>query len=149
MFQATQASHDLHTPPQSHPLPSMLCAAEPARTGDRHVEYSRHFKFLICAPAFDPADLEGQRLQAISEEIERDGYGVMKARKVDDAELVIQTDAAVGCVLLDWGKRGPQGKMAGLVTLIRKRGLDMPIIILVRHHRLEDIPVDVLREADG
>ena len=113
------------------------------------MEYSRHFKFLICAPAFDPADLEGQRLQAIADEIERDGYGVMKARKVDDAELVIQTDAAVGCVLLDWGKRGPQGKMAGLVSLIRKRGLDMPIIILVRHHRLEDIPVDVLREADG
>jgi ornithine decarboxylase len=113
------------------------------------MEYSRHFKFLICAPAFDPADLEGQRLQAIADEIEADGYGVMKARKVDDAELVIQTDAAVGCVLLDWGKRGPQGKMAGLVTLIRKRGLDMPIIILVRHHRLEDIPVDVLREADG
>jgi ornithine decarboxylase len=113
------------------------------------MEYSRHFKFLICAPAFDPADLEGQRLQEIAAEIERDGYGVMKARKVDDAELVIQTDAAVGCVLLDWGKRGPQGKMGGLVTLIRKRGLDMPIIILVRRHRLEDIPVDVLREADG
>jgi ornithine decarboxylase len=113
------------------------------------MEYSRHFKFLICAPAFDPADLEGQRLQAIADEIERDGYGVMKARKIDDAELVIQTDAAVGCVLLDWGKRGPQGKMARLVSQIRKRGLDMPIIILVRHHRLEDIPVDVLREADG
>ena len=113
------------------------------------MEYSRHFKFLICAPAFDPADLEGQRLQAIAQEIEQDGYGVMKARKVDDAELVIQTDAAVGCVLLDWGKRGPQGKMARLVSQIRKRGLDMPIIILVRHHRLEDIPVDVLREADG
>ena len=113
------------------------------------MEYSRHFKFLICAPAFNPSDLEGQRLQAISAEIEADGYAVMKARNVDDAELVIQTDAAVGCVLLDWGKRGPQGKMAGLVTLIRKRGLDMPIIILVRHHRLEDIPVDVLREADG
>ena len=113
------------------------------------MEYSRHFKFLICAPAFDPADLEGQRLQSIAEEIERDGYGVMKAHKIDDAELVIQTDAAVGCVLLDWGKRGPQSKMAGLVALIRKRGLDMPIIILVRRHRLEDIPVDVLREADG
>jgi ornithine decarboxylase len=118
-------------------------------SGESAVEYSRHFKFLICAPAFDPGDLEGQRLQAITEEIERDGYGVMKARKIDDAELVIQTDAAVGCVLLDWGKRGPQGKMAGLVSLIRKRGLDMPIIILVRRHRLEDIPVDVLREADG
>ena len=53
------------------------------------MEYSRHFKFLICAPAFDPGDLEGQRLRAITEEIEQDGYGVMKARKVDDAELVI------------------------------------------------------------
>src|SRR3984957_10563758 len=73
----------------------------------------------------------------------------MRARKVDDAELVIQTDAAGGCVRVDWGKRGPQGKMAGLVTLIRKRGLDMPIIILVRRQRLEDIPVDVLREAAG
>ncbi len=113
------------------------------------MEYSRHFKFLICAPVFNPADLEGQRLHAIASEIERDGYGVIQARKVDDAELVIRTDAAVGCVLLDWGRRGPQGKMAGLVTLIRKRGLDMPIIILVRHQRLEDIPVDVLREADG
>ena len=79
------------------------------------MEYSRHFKFLICAPAFAPTALEGQRVQAIVDEIERDGYSVIRARKVDDAELVIQTDAAVGCVLLDWGKRGPQGKMAGLV----------------------------------
>jgi hypothetical protein len=92
------------------------CYDPRTRTGAPFVEYSRHFKFLICAPAFDPADLEGQRLQAIADEIERDGYGVMKARKVDDAELVIQTDAAVGCVLLNWGKRGPQGKMAGLVS---------------------------------
>ncbi len=113
------------------------------------MEYSRHFKFLICAPNFEPGDLEGQRLRAIADEIERDGYGVIQARKIDDAELVIQTDAAVGCVLLDWGKRGPQGKMAGLVSLIRKRGLDMPIMILVRRQRLEDIQVDVLREADG
>jgi len=113
------------------------------------MEYSRHFKFLICAPAFEAEALEGKRVQAIVEEIERDAYVVIRARKIEDAELVIQTDAAVGCVLLDWGKRGPQGKMAGLVSLIRKRGLDMPIIILVRRQRLEDIPVDVLSEADG
>lgn len=113
------------------------------------MEYSRHFKFLICAPAFNPTALEGQRVQSIVEEIERDGYAVIRARKAEDAELVIQADVAVGCVLLDWGKRGPQGKMAGLVSLIRKRGLDMPIIILVRRQRLEDIPVAVLQEADG
>jgi ornithine decarboxylase len=113
------------------------------------MEYERRFKFLVCAPAFDTTDLEGQRLAQIMGEIERMGYGLVKAPKIDDAELVIRTDAAVGCVLLDWGKRGPQGKMAALVQFVRKRGLDTPIYILVRHHRLEDIPVDVLHEADG
>jgi ornithine decarboxylase len=113
------------------------------------MEYGRRFKFLVCAPAFDADDLEGQRLAQILEEVDRSGYSVIKAPKPDDAELVIRTDAAVGCVLIDWGKRGPQGKMAALVKFIRGRGLDTPIYILVRHHRLEDIPVDVLHEADG
>ena len=113
------------------------------------MEYDRRFKFLVCAPAFDADDLEGQRLAQIVDEVGRLGFTVLKARKPDDAELVIRTDAAVGCVLLDWGKRGPQGKMAALVKFIRGRGLDTPIYVLVRHHRLEDIPVEVLHEADG
>ncbi len=113
------------------------------------MQYERRFKFLVCAPAFDADDLEGQRLAQIVAEIEEIGFHVVKARKADDAELVIRTDAAIGCVVVDWGKRGPQGKMAALISFIRKRGLDTPIIILVRHHRLEEIPVDVLHEADG
>ena len=113
------------------------------------MEYERRFKFLVCAPAFDADDLEGQRLAQIIEEIGRIGFAVVKARKSDDAELVIRTDSAIGCVLLDWGKRGPQGKMAALVQFIRGRGLETPIYILVRHHRLEDIPTDVIHEADG
>jgi ornithine decarboxylase len=113
------------------------------------MEYERRFKFLVCAPVFNADDLEGQRLAQIISEIERIGFSVIKAPKPDDAELVIRTDAAVGSVLLDWGKRGPQGKMAALVRFIRSRGLDTPIYILVRHHRLEDIPTEVMHEADG
>jgi hypothetical protein len=33
--------------------------------------------------------------------------------------------------------------------LVRQRGLDVPIIVLVRRHRLEDIPVKVLDDVDG
>ena len=113
------------------------------------MEYSRHFKFLICAPAFDPADLEGQRLQAITEEIEQDGYGVMKARKLEDAEIAVQTDAAIGCMVVDWGKKGRRARPPALINLMRKRGLDMPIILLVRRKRFEDIPVEVLDFIDG
>src|SRR3546814_3845086 len=52
-------------------------------------------------------------------------------------------------MILDWGKRGPGGKAAALISLGRQRGLEMPIVVLVRRQRLEDIPVDVMREVDG
>jgi ornithine decarboxylase/arginine decarboxylase len=113
------------------------------------MEYSRRFKFLVCAPAFDEADLEGARLRQIIAEIEQDGYQVAQARRDDDAELVVRTDAAIGCVVVDWGKKGLSGKAAALVALVRKRGLEVPIILLVRRHRLEDIPVEVLDDVDG
>jgi ornithine decarboxylase len=122
----------------------------PAPARDDRMEYSRRFKFLVCAPAFDnDSDLEGARLRQITAEIEQDGYQVVRARRDDDAELVIRTDAALGCVIVDWGKKGLQGKSAQLIQLVRKRGLDVPIIVLVRRHRLEDIPVEVLDDVDG
>jgi ornithine decarboxylase len=113
------------------------------------MEYDRRFKFLFCAPSFDDSELEGLRLQQIVMAIERLGFSVLKARKTDDAELAIRTDAAIGCVVVDWGKGGLLGKTAGLIALIRKRGLEMPIMILVRRKRLEDIPVEVLNDVDG
>jgi ornithine decarboxylase len=113
------------------------------------MEYSRRFKFLVCAPNFDETDLEGARLRQIIHEIEQDGYQVARARRDDDAELVVRTDAAIGCVVVDWGKKGLQGKSAALISLIRKRGLEVPIMVLVRRHRLEDIPVEVLDDVDG
>jgi ornithine decarboxylase len=113
------------------------------------VEYERYFKFLFCAPSFNETDLEGIRLQQIVTEVERLGFNVVKAKRTDDAELAIRTDSAIGCMLVDWGKRGMLGKPASLIALVRKRGLEMPILILVRRKRLEDIPVEVLNHVDG
>src|SRR3984885_10931454 len=42
-----------------------------------------------------------------------------------------------------------EGKTASLINLMRKRGLEMPIMILVRRKRFEDIPVEVLDFIDG
>ena len=113
------------------------------------MEYSRRFKFLICVPAFNESDLEGARLTQILGEIEQDGYGVLRARREEDAELVIRTDAAIGCIIVDWGKKGVAGKSSALIDLVRKRGLDVPIIILVRRQTLDQIPVEVLDNVDG
>lgn len=113
------------------------------------MDFFRRFSFLVCAPAFEGDELEGVRLRQITAEIERIGFEVVRARRVEDAELAIRTDAAIGCMIVDWGKRGLHGKAASLISFARKRGLEMPIILLARRQRLENIPVDVLNQVDG
>jgi ornithine decarboxylase/arginine decarboxylase len=98
---------------------------------------------------FDADDLEGLRVNQIVAAIERMGFQVIKARRLEDAEIAVQTDAAIGCMVVDWGKKGLEGKAASLINLMRKRGLEMPIVILVRRKRFEDIPVEVLDFIDG
>ncbi|MCJ2081768.1 Orn/Lys/Arg decarboxylase N-terminal domain-containing protein [Methylobacterium sp. J-090] len=113
------------------------------------MDFFRRFTVLMCAPNFDPDDLEGVRVQQILSSIEKLGFEVVRARRVEDAAIAVQTDAAIGCMVVDWGKRGLDGKAAALINLMRKRGLEMPIVIMVRRKRLEDIPVEVLDFIDG
>ena len=96
------------------------------------MDYFRRFTFLFAMPTFDADDLEGIRLNQIVDEIERSGFEVVKARKMEDAEIAVQTDAAIGCMVVDWGKKGLEGKTAALINLMRRRGLDFPIILLIR-----------------
>src|SRR6202044_3959005 len=65
------------------------------------------------------------------------------------AELAVQTDAAIGCLGVGWGKKGLEGKSASLLNLIRRRRLEMPIMLLVGRRRSEDVPVEVLDFIDG
>ncbi len=113
------------------------------------MNFFQRFTFLFSAPVFDADDLEGMRVKEIVASIERMGFQVVKARRLEDAELAVQTDAAIGCMVVDWGKKGLEGKAASLINLMRSRGLDMPIVILVRRKRFEDIPVEVLDFIDG
>ena len=113
------------------------------------MNFFQRFTFLFSAPMFDADDLEGLRVNQIITAIERMGFQVVKARRLEDAEIAVQTDAAIGCMVVDWGKKGIEGKAASLINLMRKRGLDMPIVVLVRRKRFEDIPVEVLDFIDG
>ena len=113
------------------------------------MNFSQRLTFLFSAPMFDADDLEGLRVNQIIAAIERMGFQVIKARRLEDAEIAVQTDAAIGCMVVDWGKKGIEGKAASLINLMRKRGLDMPIVVLVRRKRFEDIPVEVLDFIDG
>lgn len=113
------------------------------------MDYFRRFTFLFSVPNFEADDLEAMRIQQIVTAIERAGFEVVKARRVEDAEIAVQTDAAIGCMVVDWGKKGLDGKASALIQLMRRRGLELPIVLLVRRKRFEDIPVEVLDFIDG
>src|ERR1700720_2516682 len=103
------------------------------------MEYFRRFTFLFATPSFDADDLEGIRFNQIVDEIERSGFEVVKARKLEDAEIAVQTDAAIGCMVVDWGKKGLEGKTSALINLMRRRGLDMRIVMLGRGKGVEEV----------
>ncbi len=77
------------------------------------MDFFRRFTVLICAPAFDADDLEGHRLNEITVSIEKLGFQVIRARRIEDAEIAVQTDSAIGCMVVDWGKKGLEGKDGG------------------------------------
>jgi ornithine decarboxylase len=113
------------------------------------MNFVQRFTFLFSAPTFDSEDLEGLRVQQIIAAIQRLGFQVVRAPRIEDAEIAVQTDAAVGCLVVDWGKKGLEGKTASLINLMRRRGLEMPIVLLVRRRRFEDVPMEVLDFIDG
>jgi len=113
------------------------------------MNFAQRFTFLFAAPTFESEDLEGLRIQQIIAAIQRLGFQVVRAPRIEDAELAVQTDAAIGCLVVDWGKKGLEGKAASLINLMRRRGLEMPIVLLVRRKRFEDVPVEVLDFIDG
>jgi ornithine decarboxylase len=113
------------------------------------MNFSQRFTFLFSAPTFEAEDLEGLRVQQIIAAIQRMGFQVVRAPRTEDAEMAVQTDAAIGCLVVDWGKKGLEGKAASLINVMRRRGLEMPIVLLVRRRRFEDVPVEVLDFIDG
>ena len=87
------------------------------------MNFVQRFTFLFSAPTFEAEDLEGLRVAEIIAAIQRMGFQVIRARRIEDAEIAVQTDAAIGCLVVDWGKKGLEGKAASLISLMRRRGL--------------------------
>ena len=112
------------------------------------MDFFQRFTFLFSAPNFDADDLEGLRVNQIIAAIERMGFQVVRARRLEDAEIVVQTDAAIGCMIVDWGKKGMNERRRGLFPCAqtRSRNADHPA---GAPQAIEDLPIDVLDFIDG
>jgi ornithine decarboxylase len=65
----------------------------------------QRFTFLFSAPTFEAEDLEGLRVAEIIAAIQRMGFQVIRAPRIEDAEIAVQTDAAIAAALSSTGAR--------------------------------------------
>jgi hypothetical protein len=82
-------------------------------------------------------------------ELKKIGYAVVETSLISDASTVIHSDTALSCLLLAWGDGGWQKEMDYLIRLVRSRGVEAPIFLLVGLHLLEDVPIEILDHATG
>ena len=77
------------------------------------MDFFRRFTFLVCTPGFHADDLEGQRLLEIVGAVERMGFQVIKARRIEDAEIAVQDRCRDRLHGRRLGQEGPGGQDGG------------------------------------
>lgn len=113
------------------------------------MQYDQMFSFLFCCTTPLPTTLPSSRLQRIVGELGRLGYAVTVTVMSAAARSAIRSEAAVGCVIVEWSLTESEKEVEAFVRFVRDRGLDVPIFILVERHLLQEIPVTVLGQVTG
>ena len=107
------------------------------------------FRVLVCSQILRADLQEARHLRAILGELKKIGYAVVETSSISDASTVIHSDAALGCLLLAWDDGDWQKEMDDLIRLVRSRGMEAPIFLLVGRHLLEDVPIEILDHVTG
>lgn len=113
------------------------------------MSYDRLFGFLFCCAVPQPHTFPQSRVGRIVDELLREGYDVAQMATTADAASAVRSDAATGCIVVEWSSAEPENEVEAFVQFVRDRGLEMPILILAERHLLEEIPVRVLRLVTG
>jgi ornithine decarboxylase len=113
------------------------------------MSHESRFRILICSALLNGDSPESSHLQEISHHLERLGFSLVHASSPADGQIAIQSDAALGCLLFDWGDASWQRDVAALILRLRARGNDAPIFVLVHQHLFSQIPALLLENITG
>jgi ornithine decarboxylase len=113
------------------------------------MRYETMFRFLLVAHSADLGVTGRHHLAGIVSAIESRGTCVTIADTLLDARLAVENDAAIGCMLLEWGGADRMADIKEFVAFVRHRGLDTPLFLLVSHHHLQEIDADTLKLITG
>jgi ornithine decarboxylase len=111
--------------------------------------FETQFRVLICSQLLNSESPEATALHSISAGLAQHGFGITKASSVEKAESAVRSDAAIGCLLLEWGDEGWRADMTAFIETCRSRGVEAPIFVIIRRELFQDIPSEVLEHVTG
>lgn len=108
---------------------------------------------LIVSGQWNASNDDGWRLNELADQLETtQGCTVIPSCSYADAAEIFLSRNDLGCVIVDWDleQEGAKVKMApdALITLIRERNKNIPILILTDHMRVNQIPDDVVAKIN-
>jgi len=109
----------------------------------------KHFPILIIDPALDTKTGEGQADQAIIDELEDNGFSVIKSFTLEDAVEVSASYKQISCILLNKDKSADKNKTEKFIRYIRSMNETLPIFIMTEREKLADIDLETLNEISG
>ncbi|MBU6396629.1 MAG: amino acid decarboxylase [Rhodospirillales bacterium] len=113
------------------------------------MRFETMFRFLTAVDMAGMSVTEKRHLNGIMTALTAREISVTPAADLTDAMQAVAADAAIGCVLVEWGASAAFGDVEDFISQVRGRGLEMPVFLLARRHKFQDISAAILRHITG
>jgi len=113
------------------------------------MRFETMFRFLLAVDTAAMGGTERRHLEGITAGIAARDVCITSASDLTDAKQAVLADAAIGCILMEWGASEAFGDVPDFIRMVRGRGLETPIFLLARRHKFQDIDAETLKLISG
>lgn len=109
-----------------------------------------NFKVLFTCRELGTDTATGRAAYALIEDLREQKGKVIEALSADDAMAVVASDATIQSVILDWNlpSDDDHSDAIAIMKAIRSRSAALPIFLMSDRGNVQEIPVDVIAEAN-
>lgn len=107
-------------------------------------------KILIVHGGIESNTAAGRAIRAIKNELVAKNATVFIAYDLEDAQVMITSDPAIQCILLNWDDTVNSEDRSAIQVLetLRARNVDMPVFLMADRTVASEIPVNILEQIN-
>ena len=107
-------------------------------------------RLLMVSDQLNEQNAAGRASRSLMTELADEDVEVIASTSAEDARVIIGSDPAIQCVLLDWDLRAgtAHDAAAAVVADVRGRNAAVPLFLLADRSSISEIPAKVLQDAD-